>query len=232
MTDITAPRPRSYRVVCANCNSQFDGYSRKAQYCSPECKKAFRVGYLKRYHEARPGYQQQLSRAYYEANADKLRRASAAWYMQNTERAKAAQRDYAARNTESLRAKQRVWAAANPDKVAASRRRSKSKITPAMFAEQYHRRRARKASNGVYLVTEKDMRRCLARFNNSCAYCSTSFTSSNRPTWDHVIAIARGGQHSIGNMVPACPACNTSKWASTVTEWRKRLSSQPSNKAL
>jgi hypothetical protein len=200
------------------------GYSTKAQYCSPECKKAYRADYLKRYHAERTDYQRKRSQAYYADNSERLRAESAKWYRENADRAKAAQRDYRDRNRERVELSKRAWAEANPDKVAANRKRAKAKITAATFAEQYHRRRARKMNNGVYSVTERDMRRCLTRNNNACAYCAVQFSGDIRPTWDHVVAIARGGQHSIGNLLPVCAACNTSKWASTLTEWRKRIS--------
>lgn len=37
-----------------------------------------------------------------------------------------------------------------------------------------------------------------------------------------MIPLARGGTDYIGNIVPACGKCNSSKNASTVTEWRLR----------
>lgn len=227
MTETTATpsRPRNFAATCASCGQNFAGYSTKAKHCSPECKKTYRAAYLKQYHEERPGYQEELSRAYYKANAENLKAQSSEWYAANHDRAKATQRDYAERNAGSIRDYKRSWEKANQDKVKASRALAKSKITASMFAEQYHRRRARKATNGVYKVTARDMARCLARFAGACAYCSTNFTLELRPTWDHIVPISRGGQHSVGNLAPACSACNTSKWASTVTEWRKRKSS-------
>ncbi|WP_431863023.1 HNH endonuclease [Microbacterium algeriense] len=41
---------------------------------------------------------------------------------------------------------------------------------------------------------------------------------------DHVMPIARGGSHSIGNLTAACARCNLSKGALTVMEWRMRQS--------
>jgi 5-methylcytosine-specific restriction endonuclease McrA len=41
--------------------------------------------------------------------------------------------------------------------------------------------------------------------------------------WDHIIPLARKGTHSIGNLVPACHACNASKGKKLISEWKGRL---------
>jgi hypothetical protein len=55
-----------------------------------------------------------------------------------------------------------------------------------------------------------------------CAYCCASGTPLQR---DCVLAISRGGRYTLGNVVPVCRSCNTSKCNAEVTTWlrRKRL---------
>ena len=55
-----------------------------------------------------------------------------------------------------------------------------------------------------------------------CAYCGTTTSDLQR---DCVLPISRGGRYTIGNVVPACRSCNTSKCNAEVTTWmrRKRL---------
>jgi 5-methylcytosine-specific restriction endonuclease McrA len=43
-----------------------------------------------------------------------------------------------------------------------------------------------------------------------CHYCGGKFTSAEL-TMDHVVPLARGGESTRGNIVPACRACNQSK---------------------
>ena len=55
-----------------------------------------------------------------------------------------------------------------------------------------------------------------------CAYCG----ETNKPLQrDCVLALSRGGRYTLGNIVPACRSCNTSKCNDEVTGWlrRKRL---------
>lgn len=55
-----------------------------------------------------------------------------------------------------------------------------------------------------------------------CAYCGATGTRLER---DCVLPISRGGRYTVGNVVPACSACNASKCNHEVTGWlrRKRL---------
>lgn len=37
---------------------------------------------------------------------------------------------------------------------------------------------------------------------------------------DHVVMLTRGGRHAISNILPACKACNISKFNHLLSEWR------------
>ncbi|MGA5131020.1 HNH endonuclease [Streptomyces blastmyceticus] len=50
-----------------------------------------------------------------------------------------------------------------------------------------------------------------------CAYCGEKSQSLHQ---EHIIPISRGGDDSIGNLVPACPDCNLAKGDRTLMEWR------------
>jgi 5-methylcytosine-specific restriction endonuclease McrA len=55
-----------------------------------------------------------------------------------------------------------------------------------------------------------------------CAYCGVSDSPLQR---DCVLPLSRGGRYTLGNIVPVCRSCNTSKCNAEVTGWlrRKRL---------
>lgn len=82
--------------------------------------------------------------------------------------------------------------------------------------EHSRRRRSRLLSVSVG-VSKRDWQRLCARWGNRCAYCGMS----RRLTMDHVVPLTRGGWHAIGNILPACRSCNSSKQTKLLIEWRR-----------
>lgn len=76
-------------------------------------------------------------------------------------------------------------------------------------------RRARiKAANSPG-VSDRDWQSLIRRHNRRCAYCGERAVL----TMDHVVPIARGGWHAIGNVLPACLPCNASKRDDLLIYW-------------
>lgn len=144
--------------------------------------------------------------AYYQANRERILAYQADFRVANKERLAAASKAYREKNKEKLAARRRVWIEQNREQVNAALRRGT------------HRRRARKLSQVRGEVTGRDLRRILLHYRSECAYCKSPL---GRFHWDHVIPLSRGGDHAIGNLVPACGPCNQSKGAKLVTEWKR-----------
>jgi 5-methylcytosine-specific restriction endonuclease McrA len=85
----------------------------------------------------------------------------------------------------------------------------------AMMRREYALRRRRFIEVNRARVTVRDLNRLIARYGGLCAYCPAPWKQL-----DHVVPVTRGGRHGIGNIVPACVRCNTSKNDRTVMEWR------------
>ena len=83
------------------------------------------------------------------------------------------------------------------------------------FALKEKIRRAKKRSNGGNFG-KTDWVKLLRRFNYLCAYCKLNKAT----TIDHVIPISKGGTNFIGNILPACVSCNSSKQQMLLIEWR------------
>lgn len=83
-----------------------------------------------------------------------------------------------------------------------------------------HRRR-QKTQGPENALTGEDAKKLYAK--KRCSYCRAILTTKTR-TIDHVIPLARGGQHAMSNLVAACRECNCSKGAKTKEEfltWRR-----------
>jgi 5-methylcytosine-specific restriction endonuclease McrA len=88
-------------------------------------------------------------------------------------------------------------------------------------AECWSRRQAARLRRGIdapHAYTPTQWRRLVNRHAGRCAYCGIKGPLSA----DHVIPISRGGRGTIGNILPACRPCNSSKSNSLLVEWRAR----------
>ena len=122
-------------------------------------------------------------------------------YAREGERRRAGARDYYWRNHSDSLSRASAYRSANPD-----RRRAASDA-----------RRDRYLSNPGYVkINMSEWRAMLNRHRHRCAYCG----SGGKLEMDHVIPISRGGRHALANILPACRACNSSKSAKYLSEWR------------
>jgi 5-methylcytosine-specific restriction endonuclease McrA len=108
-------------------------------------------------------------------------------------------REYRKKNTERVLSYGRKWSASNLDKIRikSGNRRAKIKKVP---------------GNGW---TVADERQLIEDYCYCCAYCG----KKAKPTMDHIVPIAKGGTHSIENIVPACQSCNSSKNDDSLLIW-------------
>ena len=113
---------------------------------------------------------------------------------------------WAAAHREQRRENTRRWREANPEKSREQLRRWQ-KANLDKHRQKSHRRRARLKGNGVYTVTDKDMRWLEQQ---PCAHSHLGPCNGNMHL-DHVIPISRGGSHGIGNLQALCQHHNISK---------------------
>ena len=79
-----------------------------------------------------------------------------------------------------------------------------------------HKRKARLNLAHTTQITNTDIRvHISARHQDACVYCG----STSKIVYDHFIPLAKGGPHVLGNLVPACQRCNSSKQDKDPKEW-------------
>lgn len=61
-----------------------------------------------------------------------------------------------------------------------------------------------------------DFMRVARKFDYCCAYCGIK---PERLDPDHVVALSRGGDNAVSNMLPTCMPCNSDKRHLTLDEW-------------
>ena len=121
---------------------------------------------------------------------------------------KSYERLYRERNRDAYNAEKRAWAEKNRKKRRMSQRASES------------RRRASQLSAGVFEVTVSDLNRLMRQ---SCAARHLSHCDGEKQV-DHIVPIAKGGRHSVGNLQILCARHNAQKhdkfWAEFVEAHR------------
>jgi hypothetical protein len=91
------------------------------------------------------------------------------------------------------------------------------------YFTNYNRERA---MNKTHEISDEEWIRCKEYFNNSCAYCGLHiddhyiiYAGELKHTDFHREHVDHNGSNKIDNCIPACAACNSSKWAFTLEEW-------------
>jgi 5-methylcytosine-specific restriction endonuclease McrA len=78
-------------------------------------------------------------------------------------------------------------------------------------------RKARERGSRTVMLSPDQLWRRWVEFDHCCAYCGTQGDLQV----EHVIPISKGGEHHLGNIVPACASCNYSKRSAPVEQWYK-----------
>ena len=115
---------------------------------------------------------------------------------------------WTAANRERHKALIARWSAENPDRIKEYRDKG------------YRMRVARMAEAPTFTITEKDRRRLQS---GSCAVPGCRDTNIET---DHVIPVARGGSHGIGNLQSLCRSHNQSKRDRLWIEFRAYLAAK------
>lgn len=113
-------------------------------------------------------------------------------------------REHYARHPEARREYNRRWRENNPERARMSMRLTRLR---------------RRAAVGSDRVTVDEWLSLVERYGYICAYCGAA--EPLEP--DHRVPLARGGRHTIDNLLPACARCNRRKHARTEEEFRRSL---------
>lgn len=156
-------------------------------------------------------------------------------YLENTEAIKKRSKEYRERNKERCAARNKAWRLAHPDKMAAYRKRWLSvnserfvgmhkewRRTPKGRAYLRRRDATRRACMASAIKENFDSIEIFERDGWVCKNCGCETPREligelqfnrclNQPTLDHVVPLAKGGDHTRANSQLLCRRCNSSK---------------------
>ncbi len=101
------------------------------------------------------------------------------------------------------------WKTANPERIS-----------------EYGRTRAEREREGADGTVTRETVMRLKRLATRCAYCDSPLV---RKETDHMMPVCLGGEHSLRNIVIACPLCNGRKAKLTYAQWTDRI--EPEHRA-
>jgi 5-methylcytosine-specific restriction endonuclease McrA len=202
---------------CLVCGALLIGKRRDAVYCSRTCKgqgptfREYQRRWVKENAERRKAYEQR----WYLANRDEVNERARKWAEANPEKAREAQRAWRKRNPEKHRANVKRSRLKNRDGFNMTRNaRMRTPKGRAERVEASQRRYARILGNEYEAITSSAWETKLAEYQGCCAYCGNVATQR-----DHVVPLARGGSHTLDNLVPVCGPCNRFKGDKLLSEW-------------
>lgn len=195
--------------------------------------------YIKRYYAKNRKKLILYSKRWYEKNTQAVLERAQVRYQTNRKAILAARRARGRPNPAHINAVKRAWwkrtkpqrdalavqrrAAITPEKRANDVRRARlyRKRHPGVMSAATALRRARKAAVTIRAEQIKDwIGRVKSQTAVRCYYCD-GIVLSEHVHIDHVQALARGGEHSVTNLVACCPGCNMQKHAKSVAEWKR-----------
>lgn len=202
--------------------------------------------------EKRNSLENQVYRAeYYQANHTRLLDQKKDYYQRNRDRKLAKDKEYREANPEKIAARNKLWYEQNRDKqiqygrdryvakrdeiLIEKRRYSKSnrplmrlrwnrwRSTPTGRAADNRskaKRKALKLANHRSDFSVEQWLERVAEFDQCCAYCGSQTALAQ----DHLLPVSMGGSDTIGNLIPVCRSCNSSKGNRDPMAWYKAQS--------
>ena len=182
---------------------------------------------------------------YYKANSDKVKNDSSKYYKMNTEHCEQYRKMYKEQNTQYSRTYNKKYCKENRERLLKEHKKyykenldkrleyghkhyeeNKSKVLKSN--KQWRKnnkdksiiinqnRRAR-MNLLVSTLTELQWKQTKDFFNQCCCYCGKKLPLAQ----EHFISVAKGGNYSENNIVPACKSCNSYKSTKDFKKWYK-----------
>lgn len=188
----------------------------------PEAARAYRRAFYLAHHEEMLARARIANKKHYQKNTATIRRKHAQWraantaaiarYYQNTQAVRKLRQHSPAARAKNIQY-QRARRAADPEGERA-KRRAHYAAHPQKYKEAVqHRRYGKRARHlGVAAtLTHEPWLLIQVHQDHCCAYCGKR--CKGRLTQDHILALSKGGTHTLHNVIGACISCNARKQA-------------------
>lgn len=220
-----ARNPGPSSKVCLWCGSPMPpSRGATALYCNRKCRdaqyrgtyKEQRTAGIKRWRTENADHIKQYSADYYVENREAIAARDKARYEADPAKAQAWATAWKQNNVRRVREYYQIRYWNNPGHYR-QLALDYAKEHPIEMAQRQRLRQALIKDAGP-LIPQAEWDKLVRRLGNRCVYCRKTFDGDL--TMDHVVPLTRQGRNTIGNVVPACRSCNSSKSDSFLIEWR------------
>lgn len=156
----------------------------------------------KKYWEKHAGKRYQIHKAYVESHRDRLTELAKVYRKNHSDEIRARKKAYSREHKDELAQKTKDWIKKNPDKYRAFPSKQKD------YNNVKVQRCIARKSGRISTLSVSEWKRIKSEFANSCAYCGVQTDDLQQ---DHFVPKSLGGNHEVGNIIPACKSCNSSK---------------------
>lgn len=157
------------------------------------------------------------SKAYYVKHRSYIADRQAKYYIDNKDKLIRQQLKYRLKNIDKINKYFVNYRIQNREKLKlVDSRRSQFPKRQLQNRIKASNRRATKKLNHSCKYTLEQVNQRFQLFDGLCAYCSSIAESI-----DHVIPISMGGSDVLGNLLPSCQSCNSSKNSRNLETWYK-----------
>jgi hypothetical protein len=175
--------------------------------------------YMREYYKRKRLERANYNKRYRQENSQRLIEYGRAKYLQNREAILVQKREDRKLNPDKYREKsKRDYQKHREQKLARNKLWRTSPRGRLIRRQSERKREAIKKQNHHVPYTPEQQQLLFDAFNSCCAYCG----SGESLTIDHFIAIVNGGPDTLGNLLPACRSCNSSKQNKEPKEWFQR----------
>jgi len=188
--------------LCKKCKKDYKIKNKKkiqeqGKLYYSENKEGILIRQKQSYDDGRNKYHKQ----YYEKNKKSILEDRKEYRINNSIKIKTYKQEYYFINKEIIDIKNKKYHKENPD----------------VCRKAYQIRKSKKLSLPATL-TVPQWNQIKKDFNYDCAYCGKEL----KLTQEHFIAVSKGGGYELGNILPICKSCNSSKQNSDFFEWYHR----------
>lgn len=205
-----------YKKVCTKCNETLDAtienfrkMTRGKFGLGSVCRKCISIQ-DKEYRESNKEKSKLRTKTWYESNKERHATLVKNWREANKEYVSRRRIEEHLKNREKDSLKGKEWRKNNKGKltIKSQKRRNSAKL---IFSN----------------LTKKQWDFVLQKFNHECAYCGMGeLDHMDRYGMalhqEHVIALSKGGEYTVRNLVPSCIKCNSSKLNKNFGFWFRR----------